>query len=90
MKGVRAISIFWPGGTWVGENTCALYNPQNDRKYYRKSTQEDSVSGELKKPIKRRTPVIMAHIAVCIANGGVLSKPHSPQMETSDAGRVLL
>ena len=83
---MRAKSIFWPGETWVGENTCARYNPQNDRMYYRKSTQKDSVSEELKKPLKQRTPGVMVHITVCSANGGVLLKPHFlPKNQTMTA-----
>ena len=48
MKEVRAKSILWSGETWVEENTCTRHKPKNDRKYYRKSTQKDSVSGALK------------------------------------------
>ena len=70
---MRAKGIFWSGATWVDENTCARYNPQHDRKYYHKSAQKNSVSEELKKPIKQRT------IAACSANGGVLLKQHFPQ-----------
>ena len=44
--------------------------------YYRNSTQKDSVSEELKKPLNQRTPGVMAHITACSANGGVLLKPH--------------
>ena len=79
MRGVRTKSIFWSDETWVEENTCARYNPKNDRKCYRKSTQKDSVSEGLKKTIKQGTPGITDHITVCSANDGVLLKPHFPR-----------
>ena len=88
--GVRTKSIFWSGEHRIDEDTFALYTQKNDRKYYRKSTQKDSVSEDPKKPIKQRTPGIMAHITVCSANGGVLLKPHSPPKEPSDDGSVLM
>ena len=69
--GVRIKSILWPDEAWVDGNTCARHSPQNDKHYYRKSTQGDSVSDGPKNPIKRRTPGIMAHIALRGANGGV-------------------
>ena len=83
--GVRTKIIFWSDETCVDENTCARYNPKNDRKYYHKSTQKDSVSEVLKKPIKQRTPGIMAHIPLCSANGGVLLKHHFTQMKETMA-----
>ena len=83
---MRAKGIFWSDETWVDENTCARYNPQNDRMNYHKSTQKDSVSEELKKPLKQRTPGVMVHITVCSANGGVLLKPHFlPKNQTMTA-----
>ena len=88
--GMRAKSIFWSDETWVDENKCARRNPKNDRKYNRKSTQNDSVSGELKKPIKLRTPKEMAHITVCCANGGGVVETELPPTETNVGGRVLL
>ena len=85
-KGLRARSIFWSGETWVDENPCARFSPQNDRMYYHKSTQKDSVSEELKKPLKQRTPGVMVHITVCSANGGLLLKPHPlPENQTMAA-----
>ena len=71
-EGMRTKRIFWSDETWVDENTCARYNPQNDRKYYDKSVSKDSVIEELKKPAKQRTPGIMVHITVCSAMWGVL------------------
>ena len=84
--GIRTKSIFRSDENWADENTCARYNQKNDRKYYRKSTQKDSVSEGLKKSIKKGTPGIMAHIRLRSANGGVLLKHHFPPMkQTTDA-----
>ena len=74
--GMRTKRVFCADETWVDENTCARYNPQNDRKYYHKSVSKDSVIEELRKPIKQRTPGIMVHITVSSAQGGLLLKPH--------------
>ena len=81
---MRAKSTLGSVETWVGENACAWSSPKNDREYYHESAQTDSVSGDLKKPITKRTPGITVHIAACSANGGVSSKPHSAPSQTND------
>ena len=72
-EGMRTKRVFWSDETWVDENTCARYNPQNDRKYYCKSVSKLSVLEELKKPLKVRTPGVMAHITVSSATGAFCS-----------------
>ena len=89
MEGVRAKRIVRSVDSWVGENACARQNPKNDRKYYRKPTQKDSLPGELKKPINQRTPGLMARVAVRSANGGGFPGRNSTS-QTNDGDWVIL
>ena len=87
---MRAKSIFWSDETWVDENTCARYNPQNDRKYGRKSIPKDSVSEELKKAYKAKNAGGNgAHHRVRRKWRGVVETALHPK-EPNDGGRVLL
>ena len=51
-EGMMTKRAFWADETWVDEDTCAWYNPQNDREYYRRSASKGSVIEELREPIR--------------------------------------
>ena len=75
-SGMRTKRVLWSDETWVDRDTCARFNPQNERKYYSKGTKKDAVLEDLRKPVRQRTPGIMVHISVTAAGGGAMLKPH--------------
>ena len=73
--GMRTNQIFWSDETWVDQDSCARYNPQNDRMYFPKDQKKDDNLDKLIKPIRQRAPGIMVHITVTSAGGGQVLKP---------------
>ena len=68
---------YWSDATWVDRDTCARFNPQNERKYYSKLAKKDEEVGELRKPIRQHAPGVMVRITVTAAEGGTAPKPRS-------------
>ena len=48
--GMRTNQIFWSDETWVDQDSCARYNPQNDRMYFPKDQKKDDNLDKLIKP----------------------------------------
>ena len=72
---MRTKRIFWSEETWLDRDTCRRLNPQNDRMYSPKGTKEDDVLGDLRAPLRLRTPGNMARISATSAQRAVLLKP---------------
>ena len=49
-SGVRAREIFFPDETWAGQESCARFNPQNERINFDKAAKKDDVVEKLYKP----------------------------------------
>ena len=70
--GMRTKSILWSDETWADRDTCWRFNSRNDSMYFPNGTKTDDVLGDLRKPLRRRTPGIMVRITAPSALHGVL------------------